>query len=421
MLNYFTFSNFKSFKNEATLDMRSADIKEQNDTTINGTNLPVAVIYGPNGGGKSSVLEAFSYLSKKIVSPIILSGTKLESEKEESGQIQGRNLFEYTPHKIKDYSFKFDDDANKSPAEFIVSFSTKKSEYTYSLSLFNEKVKEEYLIDNSFDGEPRVIFERDSKGISLGDCFKSVMTKKVNESLPLLSYIGMTQNIKEIDDVLGWFINCVFLNYNNPRTEHSIYIIEKTGKRKKFFEVLRDMDINITDIRIVKDNDGHIREIFTKHQMEDGSLKELMFEEESSGTKKLFALLPLALECLWHGRLLIADEMDAKIHPALLKYLIDLFTNPEINKKGAQLIFTSHDITTMDKSVFRKDEIWFSALNKHEASVLYSLVELEKYDGKNGNPVDSCGGESYGKQYLEGRYGADPYLNRILNWGDFIE
>ena len=105
--------------------------------------------------------------------------------------------------------------------------------------------------------------------------------------------------------------------------------------------------------------------------------------------------------------------MDAKLHPKLLRYIIELFTNPDINRKGAQLIFTSHDMTTMIPEVFRRDEIWFCALNAENSSHLYSLVSFKKENGSK--PRND---ETYGKQYLEGRYGADPYLRRLLSWED---
>ena len=95
------------------------------------------------------------------------------------------------------------------------------------------------------------------------------------------------------------------------------------------------------------------------------------------------------------------------------KYIIELFTDPKSNKKGAQLLLTSHDITTMTPEIFRRDEIWFCALDPQNASRLYSLISFKKENGKT--PRND---ESYSKQYLEGRYGADPYIRKILDWGE---
>ena len=105
------------------------------------------------------------------------------------------------------------------------------------------------------------------------------------------------------------------------------------------------------------------------------------------------------------------DELDAKLHPMLLQRIIELFTVKELNPQGAQLLFTSHDLMTMSNKVFRRDEIWFSAMNAYDESVLYSLADFRK---ENEDELGSD--ETYHKQYLEGRYGADPYMCRIKNW-----
>ena len=137
--------------------------------------------------------------------------------------------------------------------------------------------------------------------------------------------------------------------------------------------------------------------------------------DESSGTKKLFGLLPFIAKSLLRGTTLVIDELDAKIHPVLLKYLIMTFSNMEKNKKGAQLIFTSHDLSTMNSEVFRRDEIWFAALDENHSSQVYSLYEIRREDNERVNNT-----AAYDKQYLEGRYGADPYLQNMLSGGEWI-
>ena len=138
---------------------------------------------------------------------------------------------------------------------------------------------------------------------------------------------------------------------------------------------------------------------------------ELADTDESSGTKKLFGLLPFIAKSLAFGTALLIDELDAKIHPVLLKYVIMLYNNMEINKHGAQLIFTSHDLSTMNNEVFRRDEIWFVAKGNNQNSKLYSLVEF-----KTGSGEIVRKDARYDKQYWEGKYGADPYLRRIIDW-----
>ena len=140
---------------------------------------------------------------------------------------------------------------------------------------------------------------------------------------------------------------------------------------------------------------------------------ELPFSEESDGTRKLIAALPVILLALREGRIMIIDELDAKLHPKLLRYVISLFKNKEINKFGAQLLFTSHDMYTLKNTVFRRDEIWFAAENSDHETEIYSLHEIR---GDDSARIKNTA--SYDKQYLEGRYGADPYLSNMLG-GDF--
>ena len=170
------------------------------------------------------------------------------------------------------------------------------------------------------------------------------------------------------------------------------------------------MDLDILDFRVEEKEHDRI-EVFTKHEV-DGYEAELNLSDESSGTKKLFGLLPFIAESLIDGTTLVIDELDAKIHPALLRHIIMLYNDIEVNRKGAQLIFTSHDLSTMNSEVFRRDEIWFVAKGNSQNSKLYSLVEFKNIKGESVRKD-----AKFDKQYLEGKYGADPYLRRIIDWG----
>jgi uncharacterized protein len=425
MLCQFTFKNFKSFKDEVTLDMRAVKISELEsslivDKTDGAEFLPVAVIYGPNGGGKSSVLEAFVYLTRKVLIPILAVKEMPKNENAEDFfegvSVETRKAKEFSSLGLEqtEQYYKFDKNSQNEPIEFEISFRTKGNEYKYQLYILKGEVSEENLfIKNIKTNTLEVVFERDKDGIYLGEGLEDINTNRISSTIPLLSYISITKDIEIIDNVIEWFITSVVLNYDNPIRDRTIVLSKGKKGEKQFLGMLNEMDINIAGIRTVKDTDGNITGIFTKHKLNDGSEGELLFEEESSGTRKLFGLLPFILECLKDGKLVIADEMDAKLHPKLLRYIVELFTNPTINKNGAQLLFTSHDLINMKNTVFRRDEIWFTSLNKYEASELYSLVEFKK---DNGEKVRKD--ETYDKQYMEGRYGADPYLRTILDWGN---
>ena len=155
--------------------------------------------------------------------------------------------------------------------------------------------------------------------------------------------------------------------------------------------------------------------MFAVHKLKD-EVFELNILDESNGTQKLFELLLFIATNLSIGGTLIIDEIDANIHPALLKHIIQWHTDSSVNQKGAQLIFTSHDLANMNNDTFRRDEIWFVAKGNQQDSVLYSLVEFIM---ENGAKVRNDA--RYDKQYLEGKYGADPYLQKMINWEEFNE
>ena len=139
----------------------------------------------------------------------------------------------------------------------------------------------------------------------------------------------------------------------------------------------------------------------------------MSLSEESSGTKKIFSLLQPIVIALQSGAALVVDELDAKLHPLLLRHIIQLFCDRDINRAGAQLVFTSHDLATMTSEIFRRDEIWFVAKGNQQNSKLYSLVEFKT---ESGEAVRKDA--KFDKQYLEGKYGADPYLRRLVTWED---
>lgn len=172
--------------------------------------------------------------------------------------------------------------------------------------------------------------------------------------------------------------------------------------------MIQEMDLDIANFRIEEEENK--TKIYTKHIV-NNTETELNLIKESSGTKKLFSLLPFVASALTEGKTLIVDELDSKLHPVLLKYIINLFSDMKINRNKAQLIFTSHDLSTMNPEVFRRDEIWFVSKGKEQNSQLYSLVEFKNYKGESVRKD-----AKFNKQYLEGKYGAIPTLKKIINW-----
>lgn len=405
MLYQFKFKNFKSYKNETIFDMRAENIKEFEESVIidkNGVRLlPVSVIYGANAGGKSGLLEAMVCFISIIIKPRRLL-TKQENE--------ANNRYKPFAFYNEVIPYKFDDESQKKPTEFEMFFSTKNNEYKYNLSIFENEIINESLYKKEFTGKkPAKIFERNKKNISLGDALrKNDVSLNVNENMPYLTFLSITNNIEIIKDVMEYFENVIAINYAKQRFEEIIKVYGEEAK-KAFLELIKDMDIDICDYRIEKKENGLIR-FFTKHRNNNKEY-ELQFDSESEGTKKIFSLLPNIIDALLNGGLVILDELDAKLHPKLLKYVIMMFKNKKMNISNAQLIFTSQDLITMNNEVFRRDEIWFACKNDKKESEIYSLYEIRD---ENGEHIRA--NASFSKQYLTGKYGADPYLSKMLKW-----
>ena len=162
---------------------------------------------------------------------------------------------------------------------------------------------------------------------------------ELSDTLPLLSYLGITYSKNEVvQDVLDWFDEEIdFLNYGNPMQELRMAISKSEDVKRLMLQMIQEMDLDIVDFRVEEKENDRI-EVFTKHVVDEYEA-ELNLFDESSGTKKLFGLLPFIAKSLLRGTTLVIDELDAKIHPVLLKYLIMTFSNMAKNKKGAQLIF----------------------------------------------------------------------------------
>lgn len=404
MLCQFTVKNYKSIRDEMTFDMQAAAISEHEDKVIRDKNgeqfLPVSAIYGPNGGGKSNVLEALHTVVAKVLRPLYATG-----DNEERVFLQKKLLIE---------PFAFSEEMKNEPTEFEVFFRTELAEYRYILHVKREIVVYECLDRVKLEtGRRSALFERNAKETILKGVFaKLKISDELSETLPLLSYLGIIYKKNEVvKDVLEWFEYGIdFLNYGNPIEELRMAVSNSEDVKQLMLNMIQEMDLDIVDFRVVKDENDRI-DVYTKHMVE-GYEAELNLFDESSGTKKLFGLMSFIADSLLSGATLVIDELDAKIHPVLLRHIIMVFNDMSINKKKAQLIFTSHDLSTMNSEVFRRDEIWFVAKGNAQNSQLYSLVEFKNEKGESVRKD-----AKFDKQYLEGKYGADPHLRRIVDWG----
>jgi len=286
------------------------------------------------------------------------------------------------------------------------------------MECLQNKILFETLQEKKQRGKPSTLYEREGSTLSFGEKLSQLpKIPAIAEEMPALSYIKHLFGVSPIKEVFNWFAGCYRIDYGIPAIEEAIkraivLVNMEPSLKEDMKKMMSYLNLDIDDFKIITDTpDSKQLQISTYHKIKE-NLYEFDLQMESSGTQKLFYLLPLVIVSLSRGNVLIVDELDAKLHPKMLERIIKLYTDKRNNLKGAQLIFTSHDLSTMNNKVFRRDEIWFAAKDDKESTQLYSLADIKE---ENGERIRTDA--AYNKQYLEGRYGADPYFKNINAWG----
>ena len=404
MLIRFSFKNFKSFKNENCLDMEATSLKEHEYNvakTENGEYLKVSAIYGANASGKTNVLQAFDYMKKRIL---------VSDDSKKNSPIDEENI----------YSFMINND----PIALEVEILAKNNKiYKYGFEVLKDTIISEWLFEKRVN-KFYAIFERENNNVSMKPNKISDLVNIDERTLFLNIYSKIDRNNEDFSNVYDWFVNSMYLDLGNPNFERfinnrvSLKILSDENYKKELLKFIKTIDSGIEGIKTtpdsleaVKSNNGII-DIEVLHRGEKGELKALPFYLESNGTRKMFHLFDFFMDALKNGMVLFIDELDAKLHPLLTRYIINLFHNSQTNIGNGQLIYSTHDTVNLNKETFRRDEIWFAEKDKDGISEIYALSDYILEDDKNaGKKVRNDA--TYNKDYLTGRYGAIPVLEEF--------
>ena len=426
MLIQFNFKNFKSFRDEATLDMSATKITEHEDHVVDIANdklLKVAAIYGANASGKSNVYDAFGYM-RYYVSESFKFGD------EDGGYRKNDDYTKVTPFLFDEYSCNGE---TLFEVFYIDNMENTGKTYQYGFVLKGNEVVEEWLYSKAKTARNnyRTIFYRkigeelEMNGIPKRH-IENIKASLNKESL--IVSLGAKLRIEKLKSVREWFLKNDAINFGNP-TENLIrsWVVPDEFVNNK--EVQRNMikyfstfDESIKDFKVeedLADEDDNINKnylIETIHKKAGGEgIASIPLSQESSGTQKMFALYPSIKEVLDNGGTLFVDELNARLHPLLVRNIILTFLSPEINSENAQLIFTTHDIGQLSNDLLRRDEIWMVNKNSDGISELYSLADFKDEEG---NKVRRD--EDLAKKYMLGNYGAIPALKpmKVLREGD---
>jgi hypothetical protein len=417
MLLDFKVKNFRSLRDEHTLSLVAAKDKslQELNTMPSGikavpTLLRTVAIYGPNAGGKSNLIKALQYMRAVVA--------------ESASLMQPGQTFSVQP-------FRFDGASVALPTEFEISFVLDGVRHQYGFELTAQRVTREYLlVYKAF--KPQQWFERRYDEVSGKDIYdfgpglkgaKMVWEGATRPNALFLS-MAVQLNSEQLRPVFAWFVNqlAIFNEMTPLGQQFSVEMLRKPEGKKAICDFLTSADISISDIEVVtRKVSGHavhfdIAAGKTEVRNEEQDVNELLFHhvtdqgkavfnlgDESTGTRNLLFLTGPVLDILDKGMVLVVDELDSSLHPLLVRRLVELFQNPVVNKKGAQLIFTTHDTSLLDPELFRRDQIWFVEKDRDQASKLYPLSDFSPR--KN---------EALERGYLMGRYGALPFLG---DWG----
>ena len=419
MLLEFRTKNFKSFKEEMVFKMTPAQkIKGLEYSLIkkNAKNkeykaLPTAVIYGPNSSGKSNIISAI-----EVFRAIVLRGNIKDTENNSNLNVAIDRL-----SIIPNIESNEDD-----PVYFYIKFITENLLIEFSLKFkigkFMRMDYDREILEEELKINDKLIYNRSDKiNIKNIDSIKEYLIENFKEEIVESIYEGNVDNkelffnvffktlySKKIFDIIyNWFENNLEIIYRSDRV-HSAPVLSQADASKKFY-VDKIIDKVAKRFGTISDNIAYQKKkkkdeikpvslIKSKNDNKGIVISSEVFE--SLGTVRLMDIFPMIYIAIKKGNILIVDELDISLHPMAIMNIIRIFQNDEINKKGAQLIFNTHNPIFLNKNLLRRDEIKFIE-KKENSSIHYSLSDFGT-TGEKGVRKE----ESYMKNYFINKYGA---------------
>ena len=441
--------NLYSFKEETEFNMlpgRQAKLNHHKYNIDDLEYLKISSIYGANGAGKSNLIKAISLLQKIVIS-------------------------ERIPIDIENTKFKLTESSKDEPTFLAIEFISENKPYIYSISINKGKILEEELSISGKDSkDDKLLFRRTSKSdkdvqIMLYTEFNNTKEKEVLKDVIEKSLMKSDQSLFyllnelsgdefiEIKSVFNWFKYSLTVIFPDTKATGLPYLFEKdkifnkfanenivafkTGIEniktekydiEKFFGEDNKNEIGQITSDLQKEPNNYISKIINnervvfyfendkiiaaklvfEHKNNSGNSISFAYAEESDGTKRLLDYLPAFLSVILLKGVYVIDEIERSIHPLLIKELLTKFSLDE--KTKGQLIFTTHESNLLDQDILRQDEIWFAEKNKTGSTELYPLSDFKEH-----HTIDIR------KGYLNGRYGAIPFLGNLkdLNWNKY--
>ena len=397
------FKNYRSFKGSCsfTTEPTSSKAKANNlceiETKAEGSKkaLKISLIFGANASGKTNLIK-FLYGFRRWV-------LNMDNR-------VGEDIVLYQP-------FRFDSETANAPIEFSLEFIAQKIRYKYEVSFTKTQIESESLISYP-NGKQTQLYERvllpddkESDTIKLGASLAAYKPFNVFKNQLLLSKFLKDTPCEPITNAAKYLADMVISNGFHEDTilgedkEMLRWLYSHPDNKKMLVEFLVFADTGVADFQLEK-RSGNV-EVTSLHGLyKDGEgigKTDLPFREESFGTRALFIIGCHILQALQSGSPFFIDEMDSGLHSYVTQLIVDIFRNERINKKNAQLIFTTHDVNLLDQNTIRKDQVWFTEKDEYGISEIFTLSDFD----------DVREDTLFAKWYLNNKFGGVPSLQSL--------
>lgn len=386
MFVQFSVKNHKSIRERAVISMAATKDKSLQECLITPDGkrnlVPVMAVYGANAAGKSNILQALWKMRDMVCGKYakLLKGEGLPQE-----------------------AFAFAEEITQ-PTEFEVIYYYEGIKYAYGFTFDKKCILTEYLYHWP-RGREALIFSREGKKYEFRENMQEQMTLAGRTPENRLYLVTSNEwNCAQTEKAYLWFREEILgMSDKGTDLEQTLLELQKGEKQKQ--KILKEMllaDLGITDVLLRGTQKEP--EVATVHCLTDKngqkSYYTLEMEQESVGTQRFFSRIGFWLEALEKGALILTDEIESSMHPLLTRHLIEMIQDPERNKHHAQLIFTTHNTGLLDLTLFRRDQIWFAEKDENTMQTeIYALTDFSPRKGEN-----------IAKGYLQGRYGAIPFV-----------
>ena len=402
----FTVGNYRSFHQARTFSMVPSSIQDNPKECVVAEGhyryLTAAAVYGANSSGKSNLVMALATMKRMVLNSV---------------KLNDHDFLFYDPFLLAE------DSGNQRTHFEIVYLDADETRVRYGFDYTLRQIEREWLFISKKNKKELPYFVRDEEGIGVDEMLFAEgigLEERTNDNrlfLSLVAQLGGTISKNVLDFFNSGYNVISGLNSQGYEGLTERQFLNKEAESVDALQFFKDLQLGFIDI----ETDEHEIEkgrkaidVFTVHNIynKDGEItgkQRFRFDYcESQGTQKLFELAGPLFEALRHGRLLVMDELDAKMHPLISQHIIKLFSSEKTNQHHAQLLFTTHDTNLLSSHLLRRDQIWFTEKDKAESTDLYSLMHIVLPDG-----TKPRGDGNLERNYIKGRYGAVPYLSTI--------